>query len=103
MQYERGRHNQIQATIMGHDPVQPLTNSPELQLIYETAPIGLILNINPAWRATLGWSPDDLVGKTAEWLLHPEDRERSFAELANLSAGRKTQHFENRLKSKDGS
>jgi len=41
MQYERGRHNQIQATIMGHDPVQPLTNSPELQLIYETAPIGL--------------------------------------------------------------
>jgi C4-dicarboxylate-specific signal transduction histidine kinase len=44
-----------------------------------------------------------LVGKTAEWLLHPEDRERSFAELANLSAGRKTQHFENRLKTKDGS
>jgi PAS domain S-box-containing protein len=64
---------------------------------------GSILNINPAWRTTLGWSPDDLVGKTAEWLLHPEDRERSFAELANLSAGRKTQHFENRLKTKDGS
>ena len=64
---------------------------------------GSILNINPAWRTTLGWSPDDLVGKTAEWLLHQEDRERSFAELANLSAGRKTQHFENRLKSKDGS
>jgi len=40
---------------------------------------GSILNINPAWRTTLGWSPDDLVGKTAEWLLHPEDRERSFA------------------------
>ena len=26
---------------MERDPVQPLTNSPELQLIYETAPIGL--------------------------------------------------------------
>ena len=64
---------------------------------------GSILNINPAWRTTLGWSPDDLVGKTVEWLLHPEDRERSFAELAKLSAGRKTQHFENRLKCKDGS
>ena len=64
---------------------------------------GSILNINPAWRTALGWSPEDLVGKTAEWLLHPEDRERSFAELANLSAGRKTLHFENRLKSKDGS
>jgi PAS domain S-box-containing protein len=55
---------------------------------------GSVLNINPAWRTTLGWSPDDLVGKPAEWLLHPEDRERSFAELANLSAGRKTLHFE---------
>jgi PAS domain S-box-containing protein len=64
---------------------------------------GSVLNINPAWRTTLGWSPDDLVGKPAEWLLHPEDRERSFAELANLSAGRKTLHFENRLKSRDGS
>jgi PAS domain S-box-containing protein len=64
---------------------------------------GSILNINPAWRTTLGWSPDDLVGKTAEWLLHPEDRERSYAELANLSAGRKTLHFENRIMSKDGS
>jgi PAS domain S-box-containing protein len=64
---------------------------------------GSILNINPAWHSILGWSPDDLIGKTADWLLHPEDRERSFAELANLSAGRKTLHFENRIKSKDGS
>jgi PAS domain S-box-containing protein len=64
---------------------------------------GTILNINPAWRSTLGWSANDLVGKPAEWLLHPEDRERSFAELANLTAGRKTLHFENRIKSKDGS
>jgi PAS domain S-box-containing protein len=64
---------------------------------------GSILNINPAWRTTLGWSPEDLVGKPAGWLLHPQDRERSFADLANLSAGRKTLHFENRLKSKDGS
>ena len=64
---------------------------------------GSILNINPAWRTTLGWSPDDLVGKNAAWLLHPEDRERSFAERANLSAGRRTLHFENRILRKDGS
>src|ERR1700739_2207990 len=41
MQYERGRHNQFQATTMERDLVQPLTNSPELQLIYERAPMGL--------------------------------------------------------------
>ena len=64
---------------------------------------GSILNINPAWRTTLGWSPDDLVGKNAAWLLHPEDRERSFAERANLSAGRRTLHFENRILRKEGS
>ena len=63
---------------------------------------GNILNINPAWSTILGWSTDDLVGKSAVWLLHPEDRERSFAERANLSAGRKTLHFENRLMGKDG-
>ena len=44
-----------------------------------------------------------MVGKTVEWLLHPEDRERSFAERANLSAGRRTLHFENRILRKDGS
>ena len=31
--------------------------------------------------ATLGWTPDDLVGKTGEWLIHPDDREKSFGEL----------------------
>ena len=63
---------------------------------------GKILNINPAW-ATLGWSPDDLVGKSGEWLVHPDDRERSFAELANLIAGGNTRHLENRILCKDGS
>ena len=41
MRYQRGQHNQSQARAIERDPVQPLTNSPELQLIYETAPIGL--------------------------------------------------------------
>jgi PAS domain S-box-containing protein len=63
---------------------------------------GKILNINPAW-ATLGWSPDDLVGKSGEWLVHPDDRKRSLAELANLIAGGNTRHLENRTLCKDGS
>jgi len=63
---------------------------------------GKILDINPAW-ATLGWSPDDLVGKSGEWLVHSDDRERSFAELANLIAGGNTRHLENRILCKDGS
>src|SRR5262249_44141074 len=38
---------------------------------------GKVLSVNPAWTATLGWSQDDLVGRTAEWLLHPDDREKA--------------------------
>src|SRR3974390_1566083 len=41
MRHQPGQHNRSQVRAMERDPVQPLTNSPELQLIYETAPIGL--------------------------------------------------------------
>ncbi len=75
--------------------------SQDLLIVSEVS--GKILNVNPAWSATLGWSVDDLIGKSGEWLVHPDDRERSFAELANLIAGRKTQHLENRILCKDGS
>jgi PAS domain S-box-containing protein len=64
---------------------------------------GIILNVNPAWSVTLGWSPDDLVGKSGEWLVHPDDREGSMAELSNLVAGLKTRRLENRIICKDGS
>jgi PAS domain S-box-containing protein len=64
---------------------------------------GKILNVNPAWFSTLGWSPEDLIGKNGEWLVHPADRERSLKERSNLAAGQKSQHFENRCLRKDGS
>lgn len=64
---------------------------------------GSILNVNPAWQATLGWAADDLIGKSAEWLIHPNDLQRSRNALTALIAGRMTKHFENRLQCKDGS
>jgi PAS domain S-box-containing protein len=64
---------------------------------------GCVLNVNPAWSATLGWSPENLVGRRADWLIHPDDRESSRSELVNLAAGRSTPHFENRVLCKDGS
>lgn len=64
---------------------------------------GIILNVNPAWSTTLGWSRDDLVDKTGEWLVHPNDRERSRAERSKLAARGSTRHFENRMMCKDGS
>jgi PAS domain S-box-containing protein len=64
---------------------------------------GMYLSVNPAWTATLGWSEPDLLGKTSQWLLHPDDRERTSAETGHLAAGRKTLRFENRFRHKDGS
>jgi PAS domain S-box-containing protein len=64
---------------------------------------GRVLNVNPAWSATLGWSRNDLVDNNTEWLIHPDDRERSLTELANLVAGRSAPYFENRILCKDGS
>src|SRR5262245_43848505 len=41
---------------------------------------GRIISVNPAWTAILGWSQADLVGRTVEWLLHPDDQDKSEAE-----------------------
>jgi PAS domain S-box-containing protein len=62
-----------------------------------------ILAVNPAWTAVLGWSEGDLLGKTTEWLIHPDDLEKSRAEAARLAEGIKTLHFENRLRHRSGS
>jgi PAS domain S-box-containing protein len=64
---------------------------------------GKIRNVNPAWTAILGWTAGDLVGKTGEWLIHPDDRERSREELVGLQAGKPSPYFENRIQCKDGS
>jgi PAS domain S-box-containing protein len=64
---------------------------------------GKLLSVNPAWTATLGWSEAALLGESSQWLLHPDDRERTRAELDHLAEGHKTLRFENRLRAKDGS
>jgi len=64
---------------------------------------GRCLSVNPAWTTILGWSEADLIGQSFESLLHPDDRERTFAELAQLVQGHQTLRFENRLRARDGS
>ena len=75
--------------------------SQDLLVVTDTE--GTILTVNPAWTATLGWPTNELVGKPDAWLIHPDDRDRSLAELANPQAGRPSPHVENRMRCKDGS
>ncbi len=64
---------------------------------------GKFLSVNPAWKATLGWSEEELLGKSVQWLLHPDDREKTHIESDRLTNGHKVVRFENRLRAKDGS
>lgn len=63
---------------------------------------GRCLSANPAWTTTLGWDESDLIGETAQSLVHPDDQDKSRAELSYLAAGGTTIRFENRLRHKDG-
>jgi len=64
---------------------------------------GKYLSVNPAWTAILGWSASDLLGKSSQWLLHPDDQETTLGEIGHLAIGRKTRRFESRLRHKNGS
>jgi PAS domain S-box-containing protein len=63
---------------------------------------GVWLAASPAWTEILGWSEEELVGSTSEWMEHPDDIARTRQEIATLADGRATLRFENRFRTKDG-
>ncbi|WP_253257994.1 PAS domain-containing sensor histidine kinase [Sphingobium sp. SA916] len=64
---------------------------------------GTWLAASPAWTEILGWSEADLIGRTSEWMEHPDDLEKTKGEIAGLARGMPTVRFENRFRAKDGS
>jgi PAS domain S-box-containing protein len=62
---------------------------------------GRLLSVNPAWTAVLGWSEQELRAMDHRSLRHPDDQERTSAEIARSSEGVNRQ-FENRYLHKDG-
>ena len=63
---------------------------------------GVWLSVNPAWRLVLGWEPQEIIGRSSEWLEHPDDRMATRAEISGLAAGRVTHAYENRFRAADG-
>jgi PAS domain S-box-containing protein len=63
---------------------------------------GVITAVNPAVTRLLDWSEDEFVGANILTFIHPEDLERSRAQLGNLTDGRLMQSFENRFRAKSG-
>lgn len=64
---------------------------------------GRLLSINPAWTATLGWSEEELLGRTTHWLEHPDDIPGTDKTRQALAEGQRIWRFENRLRHRDGS
>jgi diguanylate cyclase (GGDEF)-like protein/PAS domain S-box-containing protein len=63
---------------------------------------GTIELVNSGWEVILGHRPDTLVGSSFLELVHPDDREATLAEMANLGMGLTTHYFENRYRAADG-
>ncbi len=59
--------------------------------------------VNPAFEETLGYPPDQMVGRSFEDFVHPADREVTRARFGDVVDGREVIHFENRYISRDGS
>jgi PAS domain S-box-containing protein len=63
---------------------------------------GRWVSVNPAWERILGWLPTDILGKTSEWLEHPDDAQKFRAEFNRLALTEKTFGFENTLRTRGG-
>ncbi len=71
-------------------------------LLVVANPDGVLLSINPAWSHILGWDYGQIVGRSADWLIHPDDVERTHQELGRIMAGAGGEAFENRFRTKAG-
>ncbi|MDP9100461.1 MAG: PAS domain S-box protein [Verrucomicrobiota bacterium] len=64
---------------------------------------GRFKQLNPAWERTLGWTIEELCSRPFVEFLHPDDQERTAAEIARLSNGLEAIAFQDRYRCKDGS
>ncbi|HEX8537705.1 MAG TPA: ATP-binding protein, partial [Cystobacter sp.] len=63
---------------------------------------GVWLSVSPAWQRTLGWREDELVGRTSEWMSHPEDVHKAHEERIRLATGATTSRYESRFRDVHG-
>ena len=63
---------------------------------------GLFLRLNPEWERVLGYSIQDLEGKSFLDFVHPDDMEGTLSAMSRLNAQEKVLSFENRYRGKDG-
>ncbi|TQE70047.1 sensor domain-containing diguanylate cyclase [Leptospira noguchii] len=63
---------------------------------------GVVLQINQSFQRIMGWTNEDLKGRTHFHLLHPEDLESSLKEFEQLNEGVSHLSIQNRCRCADG-
>ena len=75
--------------------------SPELLGVADHS--GHFVEVNPAWQALLGWSPQEIAARPFIEFVHPDDVEATFAAYAeSVERALPVLRFENRYRSKSG-
>ena len=64
---------------------------------------GYFRRLNPAWEKTLGYTLEEMMSRPFIEFVHPDDRERTLRQNAEVRAGGRALSFENRYVCKDGS
>jgi len=73
-----------------------------LDLIFVTDRRGNLIRVSPSSAATLGYSPDEMIGRSAGEFIYHGDLERTRGEMRLARAGQQTRNFETRYIHKDG-
>ncbi|AOP36068.1 diguanylate cyclase [Leptospira tipperaryensis] len=63
---------------------------------------GTVISVNPSFKRILGWSEEELLGKSPFDLLHPEDIEESVREFSKLDKGIPKAAIQNRVRCLNG-
>lgn len=70
-------------------------------LVADTA--GVWMAASPAWTDILGWTETELIGRTSQWMEHPDDVGPTRERIDDLADGKAVMRFDNRFRAKDGS
>jgi len=64
---------------------------------------GTVIELNPAWERTFGFTIDEIKSQRLRYWMHPDDREKTLAMLARLANGHEAVDVEVRFRCRDGS
>ena len=63
---------------------------------------GRWVDASPVWQDLLGYHREELIGRTSDWMTHPDDVGKTRAEVEKILIGSITRQFVNRLRTKSG-